>query len=228
MCMYFCASFLWYCMCPSKPKSKFCLNLAGLCCQHSWSCCWGSGGHAGEGSAHNHCSASNTHRFSCSCADQAWREPRARLRPLLVHPQRDASTAWPPHPVLLHTPGVKNNAGLLSLSCHSCLRGLPVTVHKRTHTGMAVPCRQGSGITVSFSAGQAAGLFSSVSISMGYQTQRHFWAVQMSASPGKSWYQLSISLHKTIFNLHWLVSCDGLKVLSYGTASLMSHITSVH
>lgn len=60
-----------------------------------------------------------------------------------------------------------------------------MAVYKHTRTVIATPCTQGSEITVSLSAGQAVGTFSSVGISTGYQTQRQFWAAQISALPGK-------------------------------------------
>lgn len=63
---------------------------------------------------------------------------------------------------------------------------LPMAVYKYTRTVIAVLCTQESEITVSLSAGQTAGSFNSVSISVGYQTQRQFWATQISSLPGKS------------------------------------------
>lgn len=59
-------------------------------------------------------------------------------------------------------------------------------MHKCNHTVIAVLPVQGAGVTVPLSAGQTVGLFSSIGITLGYQTQRHFWAVQVSALPGKS------------------------------------------
>lgn len=59
-------------------------------------------------------------------------------------------------------------------------------MHKCNLTVIAVLRVQGAGVTVSLSAGQTAGLFSSIGIPWGYQTQRHFWAVQVSALSGKS------------------------------------------
>lgn len=55
-----------------------------------------------------------------------------------------------------------------------------MAAYKYTRTVIAVLCKQGSEITVSLSAGQTAGSLRSISISTGYQTQRHFWAVQIS------------------------------------------------
>lgn len=66
--------------------------------------------------------------------------------------------------------------------------------YKYTRTVIAVPCMQGSEVTVSLSAGQAAGSFSSVSISVGYQTQRQFSAVQISTLSGKSSCRFCLSL----------------------------------
>jgi len=50
-------------------------------------------------------------------------------------------------------------------------------MYKCKYTVIAVLCVQGAGVTVSLSAGQTAGLFSSSGITLGHQTQRHFWVV---------------------------------------------------